>query len=73
MIVHLLVDVRDAMGANTVNTMAEHVSPMIDKLTGGKTRLRILSNLADKRLVSATVTLNAQQFSMDEFDGKEVV
>ena len=73
LIVHLLVDVRDAMGANTVNTMAEHVSPMIDKFTGGKTRLRILSNLADKRLVSATVTLNAQQFSMDEFDGKEVV
>lgn len=56
LIVHLLVDVRDAMGANTVNTMAEHISPMIDKLTGGKTRLRILSNLADKRRVSAAVT-----------------
>ena len=73
LIFHLLMDVRDAVGANTVNTMADNISPMIDKLTGGKTRLRILSNLADKRLVSATLTLNAQQFSTDEFDGKEVV
>jgi len=73
LIVHLLVDVRDAMGANTVNTMAEHIAPMVDKLTGGKTRLRIMSNLADKRLVSATVTLNARQFSTLEFDGKDVV
>ena len=47
------------MVANTVNTMAKHISPMIDKLAGGKTRLRILSNLADKQLVSATVPLNA--------------
>ena len=61
------------MGANTVNTIAEHIYAVIDKLTGGKTRLRILSNLADKRLVSATVTLNAQQFPTDEFYGKEVV
>lgn len=60
LIVHLLVDVRDALEANTVNTMAEHISSMIDKITCGKTRLRILSNLADKRLVSTTVTLNAQ-------------
>ena len=53
LIIHLC-DVRDAMGANTVNTMAEHVAPLIEKLTAGKTRLRILSNLADKRLVSAS-------------------
>ena len=73
LIVLLLVDVRDVMGANTVNTMAEHISPMIDKFTCGKARLRILSNLTEKRLVSATVTLNAKQFSTFEFDGKEVV
>lgn len=52
-IVHLLVDVRDAMGANTVNTMAEAVAPYIEKITGGKVYLRIISNLADRRLVRA--------------------
>lgn len=53
LIVHLLVDVRDAMGANAVNTMAEAVAPYISQITGGKVYLRILSNLADKRLVRA--------------------
>ena len=52
-ITHLIVDVRDAMGANTVNTMAEAVAPLIEKWTGGKVYLRILSNLADRRLVRA--------------------
>ena len=47
LVVHLLVDVRDAMGANTVNTMAEHIAPLIEKLINGRVRLRILSNLAD--------------------------
>jgi hydroxymethylglutaryl-CoA reductase len=50
-VVHLLVDVRDAMGANAVNTMAERIAPRIEALTGGRARLRILSNLADRRLV----------------------
>lgn len=50
-IIHLIVDVKDAMGANAVNTMAEAVSPYIEKITGGKVLLRIISNLADKRLV----------------------
>ncbi|UCD03452.1 MAG: hydroxymethylglutaryl-CoA reductase, degradative, partial [Candidatus Aenigmatarchaeota archaeon] len=49
-VVHLIVDVRDAMGANAVNTMCETVAPMLEKETGGKVRLRIISNLADKRL-----------------------
>ncbi|MBE9390931.1 hydroxymethylglutaryl-CoA reductase, degradative [Fervidicoccus fontis] len=49
--VHLLVDVKDAMGANTVNTMAEKVAPFIEKLTEGRAILRILSNLADRRIV----------------------
>nr|MDJ0615067.1 3-hydroxy-3-methylglutaryl-CoA reductase [Rhizobiaceae bacterium] len=43
LVLHLLVDVQDAMGANTVNTMAETVSPLIEKITGGEVRLRILS------------------------------
>jgi hydroxymethylglutaryl-CoA reductase len=52
-VTHLLVDVRDAMGANAVNTMAEAVAPLIAQLTGGRVLLRILSNLADRRLVRA--------------------
>lgn len=52
LIVHLLVDCRDAMGANAVNTMAEALAPIISELTGGRTLLRIISNLADKRLVT---------------------
>ena len=52
-VVHLLVDVRDAMGANAVNRMAEAIAPYIEDLTGGKVYLRIISNLADKRLVRA--------------------
>lgn len=50
-IVNLLVDVRDAMGANIVNTMAEAVAPIIEDVSGGKVLLRIVSNLADRRLV----------------------
>ena len=53
MIVHLLVDVRDAMGANAVNRMAEAVAPYVEELTGGKVYLRIISNLADRRIVRA--------------------
>jgi len=44
LILHLLVDVRDAMGANTVNTMAEHIAPQVEKISQGHVRLRILSN-----------------------------
>jgi len=50
---HLLVDVRDAMGANAVNTMCERISPDLEKITGGKVRLRIISNLAVHRTVKA--------------------
>lgn len=52
-ITHLIVDTRDAMGANTVNTMAEALAPRIEAWTGGKVFLRILSNLADRRLARA--------------------
>jgi len=52
-ILHLIVDVRDAMGANAVNSMAERIAPYVEKLTGGKVYLRIISNLADRRLVRA--------------------
>src|SRR5690625_856169 len=52
-VVHLLIDTKDAMGANAVNTMAEAVSPIIEKITEGKVVVRILSNLADQRIVRA--------------------
>src|SRR5690606_11801642 len=53
LVIHLFVDTRDAMGANAVNTMSEAVAPLIEKITGGKVVLRILSNLADKRIARA--------------------
>lgn len=56
-IVELYVDCRDAMGANAVNTMAEAVAPMIEQLTGGHVYLRIISNLATKRLAKAWCTV----------------
>lgn len=52
-ILHLLVDVRDAMGANAVNTMCERIAPMIEEISGGETRLKIISNLAVHRTVKA--------------------
>ncbi|EQD34566.1 3-hydroxy-3-methylglutaryl coenzyme A reductase, partial [mine drainage metagenome] len=49
LIVHILVDVMDAMGANIVNSMCEHVSPILEDITGGRVNLRILSNLSMHR------------------------
>ncbi|MEM0442850.1 MAG: hydroxymethylglutaryl-CoA reductase, degradative [Candidatus Caldarchaeum sp.] len=59
-VVHLVVDVKDAMGANAVNTMCEAVAPMLARMSGGVFRLRIISNLADKRLVRAYTLVPAQ-------------
>ncbi len=50
LIVHLIVDVRDAMGANAVNTMSERISPLLEEVTGGEVRLRIITNFADRRI-----------------------
>jgi hydroxymethylglutaryl-CoA reductase len=57
LIVELYVDCRDAMGANAVNTMAEAVAPLIERVTGGRVYLRIISNLATKRLAKAWCTV----------------
>ncbi len=65
-ITELIVDVRDAMGANAVNTMAEAVAPLVERLTGGKVLLRILSNLADLRIVRATATFDKELLGGDE-------
>nr|WP_315591561.1 hydroxymethylglutaryl-CoA reductase, degradative [uncultured Cupriavidus sp.] len=72
-VMHLIVDVRDAMGANTVNTMAEAVSPLVEKLTGGSVRLRILSNLADLRLARARVRLTETVLATKERSGAEII
>ncbi|MGC8982943.1 MAG: hydroxymethylglutaryl-CoA reductase, degradative [Desulfurococcaceae archaeon] len=53
LVVHLIVDVRDAMGANAVNTMVEAIAPLLEKITGGQARLRIISNYATRRIVRA--------------------
>lgn len=73
LVMHLIVDVRDAMGANTVNTMAESVSPLVEEITGGQVRLRILSNLADLRLSRARVALSPQALTTAEYRGEEVI
>ena len=67
-VVHLIVDVRDAMGANAVNTMCEALAPMLEEITQGHVRLKILSNLADKRLVKATAV-----FDKETMGGERVV
>ena len=68
LIVELLIDVGDAMGANVTNTMCEGVAPLIEKLTGGQVILRILSNYSTKRLVRGTAI-----FDKEELGGKETV
>ena len=67
-IAELLVDCRDAMGANVVNTMAEAVAPMLEQLSNGNANLRIISNLADRRIAKAT-----GHFSKEDLGGEEVV
>jgi hydroxymethylglutaryl-CoA reductase len=73
LVVHLIVDVRDAMGANTVNTMAEAVSPLIEEISEGKVRLRILSNLADLRLSRAQIRIAPDLLTTPEFSGEAVI
>lgn len=65
-IVHLIVNTLDAMGANTVNTMAEAVAPYVEKITGGRVYLRILSNLADKRLVRSRAVITKEALGGQE-------
>ena len=72
-VMHLIVDVRDAMGANTVNTMAESVAPLVEQLSGGSVRLRILSNLADLRLARARVRLTADTLKTAERSGEAII
>jgi hydroxymethylglutaryl-CoA reductase len=69
LVLHLIVDVRDAMGANAVNTMAERIAPDVERWTGGKVGLRILSNLADRRLVRARAVWPSRVIGSDIVEG----
>jgi len=71
-VVHLVVDVQDAMGANAVNTMCERLAPELAALSGGRSRLRILSNLADRRLVRARVSIPFDALARGQHSGREV-
>jgi hydroxymethylglutaryl-CoA reductase len=73
LIIHLLYDTRDAMGANAINTAVEAMTPLVEEMTGGRTNLRILSNLTDLRLATAQCTIPAAQLT-DKYglDGTQV-
>ena len=75
LIVHIHVDCRDAMGANAVNTMAELLAPELEKMTSGRSLLRILSNLATQRLARVTATFTPEEMSNtgDSDDGKSII
>jgi hydroxymethylglutaryl-CoA reductase len=71
-VVHLLVDTRDAMGANLVNTMCEGIASLVETITGGKVFLRILSNLTDRAIATASVRIPAKNLEGKGFSGEEV-
>ena len=73
LIVHLLVDCRDAMGANAVNSMCETVAPLLESLSGGQAMLRILSNLTDQRLATAQVRIAPASLQRDGIAGADVI
>ncbi len=70
---HLIMDVRDAMGANLVNTAAEYIAPAVERISGGEVRLRILSNLADRRLARASCMIPVSAMAFKDLDGETVI
>jgi hydroxymethylglutaryl-CoA reductase len=72
MVLHLIYDVRDAMGANAVNTACERLGPRIEALTGGRVHLRILTNLADRRLARSTCTIPVNELAFLDYSGERV-
>ena len=69
LVLHLIYDVRDAMGANAVNTACERLAPRIEAITGGRVHLRILSNLADRRLARVRCTIPVEELAFESGDG----
>ena len=72
LVLHLIYDVRDAMGANATNTACEHLAPLVEEISGGRVHLRIVSNLADRRLAKAECTVPLGQLAFDGFSAEEV-
>jgi len=72
LVAHLIYDTRDAMGANAVNTATESLAPIVEKITGGRVHLRILSNLADRRLATARATFPVDDLAFGSFTGEQV-
>ncbi len=72
LVLHLILDVRDAMGANAVNTACERIAPLVERITGGRVRLRILSNLADRRLARARCTVPLEALAFEGWSGEAV-
>ncbi len=73
LVLHLLFDCRDAMGANTVNTALEALAPTVEEITGGRVHLRILSNLADRRLARAKCVIPPALLAFGDYGGEQVV
>ncbi len=73
LVVHLIIDTRDAMGANAINSMCEAVAPLLEQITGGRVYLRILSNLSDRRLARARCVVPPRALERDGLRGEEVV
>src|SRR3990172_3953663 len=72
LVLHLIYDVRDAMGANAVNTAVERLAPLVESVTGGRVHLRILSNLADRRLARASCTIPLSELAFGSFSAEQV-
>jgi hydroxymethylglutaryl-CoA reductase len=72
LVLHLLVDTQEAMGANMINTMAEGLAPMVEQITGGRVYLRILSNLADRRLARAWCRIPMRELSDFGLTGEQI-
>jgi hydroxymethylglutaryl-CoA reductase len=72
LVLHLIYDVRDAMGANAVNTACERLAPQVEAITGGKVHLRILSNLADRRIARTRCTIPLKELAFDDYKGEQV-
>ena len=72
LVVHLIYDCRDAMGANMVNTACEALAPLVEEMTGGRVNLRILSNLADRRLARARCVVPVRELATEDMDGETV-
>ena len=72
LVLHLIMDVRDAMGANAVNSAVERVAPQVERVSGGRALLRILSNLADRRLARAACAVPLEALAFDGCSGQQV-